>query len=213
MGYGVSCNYGITGESLQLSAPGSFQVDLASLAPAEQVMDFGAWAVQGQLCTDTSTVPPSQVPDTTTTTSTAGPHSSCITSTRIGVHGKDPSSGLRANQHAGSAPIIPTYSGMSLFTPVSNNSNAVAIINDSMQLNFSNGDMQFGSADALRSGAPLYHFSEAHYEIMARFRSRTALTIGVKSMAPVYRDCVCQLASTVCSLYYFITMISNFVLV
>jgi hypothetical protein len=203
MGYGVSCSYGITGESLQLSAPGSFQVDLASLAPAEQVMDFGAPAVQGQYYTDTTPAPPSQVLNTTTTTtSTAGQHLSRITSMRRGAHSENPLSGLRAKQHAGSAPIVPVCSGMPLSRPVSNNSTAIAMINDSMQLNLSSGDMQFGSADALRSGLPLYHFSEAHYEIMARFRSRTALTIGVKSMAPEYRDCVCQLASTVCSLQY-----------
>lgn len=200
MAYGVSCNYGNLGDALQLFAPGSFQVDLKSLAPAEEVMDFSAPAVGEERCTDTSPIPPSYKQHIATT-NTTGSHFSASTSTARKAHDKDSSSGLRAKQNATLASMSRSNFGMTLFTPVSANSTTAAMINDSMQLNLSALDMHFGSADVSRSAAPLYHFSEAHYEIMARFRSRTALTIGIKSTAPSYRDIVCQLATTVCSLY------------
>lgn len=201
MGYGVSCSYDTNGDSLHLSAPGSFQVDLAPLAPSEQVMDFSAPAVQGQSCIDYR---PSRGLYTAFT-NPAALRSSQVTSTASRVNGANQPSDARAKQYAGFVTISRTGLGVSLPTPVSNLSTTVSMINDSMQLNLLGTDMQFGGADALRSEVPLYHFTAAHYEILDRFRSRTALTIGVKSMAPLYRDCVCKLAGTVSPPHAFTT--------
>jgi hypothetical protein len=71
------------------------------------------------------------------------------------------------------------------------------LIDDSLQLGVSDTHVQPEAESAWVSPASYWHFSEAHLEILARFRDRTALTIGDKSLAPAYRDLLCQLAMTV----------------
>jgi len=80
--------------------------------------------------------------------------------------------------------------GMTPLSPVSLHASMATMIDSSMQLGFS-GDGLMGST------VPYWHFTESHLEVMARFQARTSLTIGVKQLAPAYRDCVCQLAFTV----------------
>jgi hypothetical protein len=65
-------------------------------------------------------------------------------------------------------------------------------------LEMSATDRQPGSDRAWTSPASFWVFSEAHLEILARFRDRTALTIGDQSLSVPYRDVLCQLAMTVC---------------
>lgn len=80
------------------------------------------------------------------------------------------------------------------FSLVSINSTMVSMIDDSLQLNLSAADMQPCSESASASSVSFWHFSEAHLEILDRFRHRTALTIGMKRMASAYRDLLCSLA-------------------
>jgi hypothetical protein len=80
------------------------------------------------------------------------------------------------------------------FSLVSINSTMVTMIDDSLQLNLSATDMQPCSESISASSVSFWHFSEAHLEILDRFRHRTALTIGMKRMASAYRDLLCSLA-------------------
>jgi hypothetical protein len=65
-------------------------------------------------------------------------------------------------------------------------------------LEMSVADMQPISDSAWTSPVSFWHFSESHLEILARFRDRTALTIGDKSLSAPYRDILCHLAMQVC---------------
>lgn len=81
--------------------------------------------------------------------------------------------------------------------PISMNATIAGMINNSLQSGFLNPDAQPSSGAASWSSTPFWHFSESHLEIVARFHSRTAMTIGNKQLAPAYRDITCQLAFTV----------------
>jgi hypothetical protein len=81
------------------------------------------------------------------------------------------------------------------FSPVSVSAYLSASIRNSLEM--SSTDMQPTSDSTWASSVSFWHFSEAHLEILARFRDRTALTIGDKSLSAPYRDILCHLAMQV----------------
>jgi hypothetical protein len=81
---------------------------------------------------------------------------------------------------------------MTPLSPISLHASMATMVDSSMQLGFS-------GVGLMGSAVPYWHFTESHLEVMARFQARTSLTIGIKQLAPAYRDCVCQLALTVSS--------------
>lgn len=169
--FGVECDYGGGTKTLQLAGQEAFQLDFAPVSSAEQVIDF-------------STAPPVSKNQNVEPTQDIGTISSII----------NPSS---FNRPSGAA-SQPWSHRSTPYTPVSMTSTIVTMIDNSMQLDFSASDMLPTTGSAFISPVSFWHFSEAHLEILARFRDRTALSIGDKSLAPAYRDVLCQLAMTVC---------------
>jgi hypothetical protein len=82
------------------------------------------------------------------------------------------------------------------FSPVSMTASLSTTIRNSLEMSVA--DMQPISDSAWTSPVSFWHFSESHLEILARFRDRTALTIGDKSLSAPYRDILCHLAMQVC---------------
>lgn len=188
--YGVDCNYGASQATLQLSAQGSFQVEFVSPAPTEQIIDFGIDTTQAR-----SDLHPSQpfpgLPN-------GGKPLYSDNITRLPrADGVIWSSQSQPVQAAAPGTSFWPASFLAPFSPVSINSTTANMIDSSLQFDFSATDMQPHSESAWAPSAFFWHFSEAHLEILARFRDRTALTIGDKNLAPAYRDLLCQLAMTV----------------
>jgi hypothetical protein len=176
--YGVACNYGKPDASLQLSNQGSFQVDITSPASQEQVIDFNT---PEQDSLEPYQIASSQRPAIDLARSSANPGSGSMeTSTKANS----------ADLSAASQPEQRMNPSMTPLSPLSLHASMATMIDSSVQLGFS-GQGLMGSA------APYWHFSESHLEILTRFQARTSLTIGIKQLAPAYRDCVCQLAFTV----------------
>jgi hypothetical protein len=82
----------------------------------------------------------------------------------------------------------------SALTSVSLNPSIATMIDTSLQ---SSNDLTVTSNASWDSPTPFWHFSETHFDILARFRNRTALTLGDKGTSPEYRDCVTHLALSV----------------
>jgi hypothetical protein len=194
--YGVDCNYGGSEHSLQLSAQGSFQVEFVPSAPDERVPKFGredcgvkklggrglstAKGNEGRYTTDLADYTQETAPQMTTNWEMLNRPSS-----QQGKH------------------LTESLTNKFLFMPfsfISMNSTMATMIDESLQLNLSTADMQPTSQSSWMSPLSYWHFSEAHLEVLARFRDRTALTIGIKTMAPEYRDLLCDLALKVCTL-------------
>lgn len=74
---------------------------------------------------------------------------------------------------------------------MSNHSSLAAVVDESLRFNIS---------DKKCMNIP-WHFTENHLHIIARFRERTALTIGNNKMVPLYRDMVYELACKVCGIF------------
>jgi hypothetical protein len=180
--YGVDCSYGGTEKSLQLSAQGSFQVDLAPSTPTEMLIDFGAVA------------PPSSDIQQLSQ-STLGSSMLLLSTTqaiiRAGTDAFECSSATWTSRFRTPPESLPT-----LFNPISMVSTMTTMIDESLHV--SSADMQPRSESTWFPPTSYWHFSDAHLEILARFRDRTALTIGQKDIAPSYRDLLCKLAMTVC---------------
>ncbi|KAH7410455.1 hypothetical protein DE146DRAFT_645004 [Phaeosphaeria sp. MPI-PUGE-AT-0046c] len=164
--FGVDCNYGSTTRTLQLPTQGSFQVDLMATASTDHVIEFSA-AAPGTW----------ESQEFISTAQELEKHSSWS-------HGAVASASQFWPQS--SAP----------YNLVSMSSTVATMIDDSLQLEFSASDMQPTPGSEFITPVSFWHFTEAHLEILGRFRDRTALTIGNKSTAPAYRDILCQLAMT-----------------
>jgi hypothetical protein len=188
--YGVICNYGGSETTLQLSVQRTFEKDVARLPSTEQVIDFGATTPHTW---DTPECNHSvhEVPESDTL------HIKCSEAATIGE-------GLftSTRSHSGATTALAPQSWNAPlptpFTPVSMTATMATLIDNSFQLEVSVAVTQPRSESAWSSPGSYWHFSENHLEILARFRDRTALTIGDKSLAPAYRDLLCQLAMTVC---------------
>lgn len=92
------------------------------------------------------------------------------------------------------------YSSNTLSSPVSIPSTIsvmASTIDDSLRYDYLTAPC-LEATDSWIAPTPFWHFSASHMEILSRFRERTALTIGDKSIAPKYRECVTQLALSVC---------------
>jgi hypothetical protein len=194
--YGVDCNYGGSGNSLQLSAQGSFQVDFVPVAPEVRVLDFGDedWSVKklgrSGLSVGKTNKRQCAVDLVQNTQETASPATTIIETSNCPSSPQD--------EH-----LMASLTTEFLLTPlsfISMNSTMATMIDDSLQLNLSAANMQPSSENVWTSPVSYWHFSEAHFEILTRFRDRTALTIGMKTTAPVYRDLLCHLALSVCVL-------------
>lgn len=96
-----------------------------------------------------------------------------------------------SDHHSGNEVASSADLSLSPLSPVSITSTMVAMIDESLELNTRPSDLP-----STHKGQ-YWHFSEAHFEILGRFRDRTALTIGDKRLVQGYRDCLCQLALTV----------------
>ena len=155
--------------SLDLSAQGSFQITFSLSVPAEENADSSIVESLGGTSIRLDEVP-----------SLGGQVTNFITKPT------DPVSEPRTN------------SGKRALSPISVNATIAVMINNSLQSGLSDTDSQPSSGAASWSPNPFWHFSESHLEIVARFHSRTAMTIGNKNLAPAYRDITCQLAFTVC---------------
>jgi hypothetical protein len=188
--YGVVCNYGGSETTLQLSVHGTFERDIARLASTEQVIDFSA-----------TTPHTSDTPECSHLVHKV-PESNKLLCKSSGAATR--SDGLSTFNYSLSSPttVSATQSWPATlptpFTPVSMTATMATLIDDSLQLDKPVPNMQPRSESGWNSPVSYWHFSEKHLEILARFRDRTALTIGDKSLAPAYRDLLCQLAMTVC---------------
>lgn len=178
--FGVDCNYGGTNKTLELSAQGTFQVDLTPIVPTEKMIDLGA-AAPVTWDNQERNRPAQEFEN----------HSSQAYGDLFSV----------ISQSCSNHPTVSAPQSWSQFltpyTPVSMTSTIATMIDDSMRLEFSATDMQPTSGSGYIAPVSFWTFSEEHLEILARFRDRTALTIGDKTLAPAYRDVLCQLAMTV----------------
>jgi hypothetical protein len=188
--YGVDCNYGSSGNSLQLSVQGSFQLESISV-----VLDNSGLEFSGVNCA----VKKSGGRGLSGAKRNKGSYTADLADHTQKQSSQTPTSmdmqyypSLQQGNY-----LTESLTSKFLFTPfffISMNSTMATMIDDSLQLNLSTADMQPSSASSWTSLASYWHFSEAHLEILARFRDRTALTIGIKTMAPAYRDLLCHLA-------------------
>jgi hypothetical protein len=181
----VDCSYGGADAALRIPAQGSFQIDLAPVSRVEHVIEFGATASQHS----TSVEPDQAVSRVNSTSGRLSPPKEDITSTTQKNH-HDPARHAHLTRTTVAKLTYPSTSNGSPISPVSINSTITAMIDDSIQISMTSDSLQGATV-------PFWHFSSHHLEILARFRDRTALTIGDKKMAPAYRDCICQLAMTV----------------
>lgn len=183
--FGVECNYGGTTKTLQLAGQGAFQLEFAPVPPTEHVIDFSdAAPALEQSDMSTAAQRPERHPDqaygaVASTISPSYSNTATVAATQPWSHPSTP------------------------YTPVSTTSTIASMIDNSLQLDFSASDMLPTTGSAFIAPVSFWHFSEAHLEILARFRDRTALSIGDKTLAPAYRDVLCQLAMTVCQHYSF----------
>ncbi|KAF2819626.1 hypothetical protein CC86DRAFT_362582 [Ophiobolus disseminans] len=177
--YGVECNYGGAKTSLQLSAQGSFQVDLMPSASAEQLIGLSG-TTTGERNVWSDHVP-----------------SHCDNGALL-VNHRNPEnevSGMQSTFYTSADQSRePPESFPSPISVISPNATMAATIDDLLQLSSPAVHHQPDSKTSWSSPTPFWHFSTAHFEILSRFRERTALTIGDKRIAPAYRDCVCHLA-------------------
>ncbi|CAO2654381.1 Nn.00g111140.m01.CDS01 [Neocucurbitaria sp. VM-36] len=166
--YGVICNYSGSKASLDLSAQGSFQLELAPAAPMEQFVDFGLVHPLGN-----TSISPDQVP-------------------AVGEQVQHPNI-----KYVDPVPEFWPNVSWPALSPISMKSTIAVMIDDSLQSSLSSpgSQLSLGTASSW-SPTPFLHFTESHLDIMARFHNRTAMTVGNKQVAPVYRDIVCKLAST-----------------
>jgi hypothetical protein len=157
---------------MQVSALGAFQVEFVVEAPEERVLEVGT--------VDWGTHPTSNQTAAPTIMAAMEPITRPFTDQSLNPV----------------EPLNPKFVSSPFFF-LSMNSTMATMIYDSLQLNFSAMEMQSGSESTWGSTVSYWHFSEAHLEVLSRFRERTSLTIGMKSMAPTYRDLLCTLALTV----------------
>tara|TARA_R110002003_G_scaffold2027_5_gene23886 strand:+ start:12594 stop:13211 length:618 start_codon:yes stop_codon:yes gene_type:complete len=181
----VDCSYGGADAALRIPAQGSFQIDLAPVNRVEHVIEFGATASQDS----TSGEPDQVVSRVNSRNGLPSPPKDEITSSTQRNH-HDPARHAHLARNTVAKSTYPSTSNGSPISPVSINSTITAMIDDSIQLSMTPDSIQGPTV-------PFWHFSSHHLDILARFRDRTALTIGDKKMAPAYRDCICQLAMTV----------------
>jgi hypothetical protein len=168
--YGVECNYDRGEANLQLSAEGSFQVDFGPSAPAGQVIDFQS--------------------------------SSYKTLHDAQMSGGALICGNEADTHDWSNSTLPgtlfcQASFLIPFPPISVNATMTSMIDEAMQFSFAETDMRTQYGAACGPSVPSWHFSNAHLEILARFRERTGWTIGGKAADSACRHMLCHLAMTV----------------
>ncbi|KAH7080764.1 hypothetical protein FB567DRAFT_531697 [Paraphoma chrysanthemicola] len=176
--YGVECNYSGTDTALRIPSQGSFQIELTPTFISEDVLDFDItrahdWTCNGQNQAVSRAISGTGLP--------SPPIEKSLSYTRPYQHAT-----LLNNRHDHTNSAKFTTSPISR---VSINSTITTMIDNSIQLSMNAESMQ-------GSTTPFWHFTSHHLEIVARFRNRTALTIGDKSMAPAYRDCICSLAMT-----------------
>jgi hypothetical protein len=183
--YGVDCSYDKAKASLQMSAQGSFQVQFSPPASRERAIDCNAAASQDWSYQSTSQ-------ELHHNRNNIG-----VCRSGHGVHGVSWSNQGHSVQYALPGTSFWPESFSTPFSTLSVNPAMSSMIDDSMQLELSAANLQPDSESVWSPSTSFWHFSEAHLEILARFRVRTALTIGDKTLAPAYRDLLCHLAMTV----------------
>ncbi|KAH7081927.1 hypothetical protein BKA63DRAFT_463531 [Paraphoma chrysanthemicola] len=176
--FGVECSYGGADAALRIPSQGSFQIELTPTSISESILDYKITRAQDGTCSGQNQVEARVVRGTGLP---SPPQEKILSYTRPYQHAT-----LLNNRHGHTNSA--TFA-TSTISPVSINSTITTMINDSIQLSINPESMQ-------GSTTPFWHFTSHHLEIVARFRDRTALTIGDKSMAPAYRDCICSLAMT-----------------
>lgn len=174
--YGVECDYDGAEANLQLPVQGSFQVEFGT----EQVINFNADALRDRSVQSSSykTLHDAQMSGGTLISGHRTDTRNCSNSTFPET-------------------LFWPASFTTPFSPLSDNATMTSMIDDSIQFSSAEADMQPQYGAARSVPVPSWHFSNAHLEILTRFRERTALTIGGKTADSVYRHVLCHLAMTV----------------